>query len=550
MLRAEAVSLARGDQIVLEQVSLSLDGRDRVGVVGPNGVGKTTLLQILGGALTPDAGELVRAPATLSVGFLAQEPDARPGEELLEYLARRTGVAAASATLDERTAELAEHADSIDAYTDALDHFLALAGDGFEARAAEVCDRVGLAGVWEADRARTTTARRFAQAVGSLSGGEAARAALAAILLAKVDVLLLDEPTNNLDFAGLDLLEEFVDSFAGAVLVVSHDRAFLDRCVSRIVEIDEHSHRTHEFVGGWTAYVDARELSRSQQHDAHGKYVSERDRLRSRQHRQRQWTDRGVRRAKASNEPDKFIRHMRAERSEQQSSKVRATEKAIERLEVVDKPWEGWQLKLQLAPNARSGQVVARLDRAVVERGEPGVGFTLGPIDLEISWQDRLRLVGPNGSGKTTLLGALLGTIPLRSGERWLGPGVRIGELDQARGLFDGDEPVVRRAQTLTGLDLSETRSLLAKFDLGADHVERSGARLSPGERGRAIVAVLMAQGVNCLVLDEPTNHLDLEAIEQLEAALTSYEGSLIVVSHDRRFLESIDLTRSLELGS
>jgi ATPase subunit of ABC transporter with duplicated ATPase domains len=158
-------------------------------------------------------------------------------------------------------------------------------------------------------------------------------------------------------------------------------------------------------------------------------------------------------------------------------------------------------------------------------------------------------LVGPNGSGKTTLLGALLGTVPLRSGHRWVGPGVQIGELDQSRGLFDGDEPLVRVAQTLTGLDLSETRSLLAKFDLGADHVERTGAHLSPGERSRAIVAVLMARGVNCLVLDEPTNHLDLEAIEQLEQALTSYEGTLVVVSHDRRFLESIELTRTLDLG-
>ena len=459
-------------------------------------------------------------------------------------------MAAASAALDARTAELAEDAGAIDAYSEALERFLALGGDDFEPRAAEVGDRVGLARAWASTGSAATSAGRFSQSVASLSGGEAARAALAAILLSRVDVLLLDEPTNNLDFAGLDLLEAFVDSFAGAVLLVSHDRAFLDRCVHRIVEIDEHSHRTNEFAGGWTDYVERRSLSRRQQYVAHDKYTSERDRLRDRQRRQRQWSEQGVKNAKTSSEPDKSLRARRAERSEKQTSKIRATERAIEQLDVVDKPWEGWELRLQLAPTARSGQVVARLDQAVIRRGDGDAAFALGPIDLEISWRDRLGLVGPNGSGKTTLLGALLGTVPLASGRRWVGPGVQIGELDQSRGLFDGDVPLVRVVQQTTGLDLSETRSLLAKFDLGAEHVERTGAHLSPGERSRAIVAVLMAQGVNCLVLDEPTNHLDLEAIEQLEQALTSYEGTLIVVSHDRRFLESLELTRTLDLGA
>ena len=362
-------------------------------------------------------------------------------------------MAAASAALDVRTAELAEHADAIDDYSEALDRFLALGGDSFEARAAEVCDRVGLARVWDSrshavdDRRRGSPNRSR-----SLSGGEAARAALAAILLSKVDVLLLDEPTNNLDFAGLDLLEEFVDSFAGAVLVVSHDRAFLDRCVRRIVEIDEHSHHTNEFAGGWTDYVEAPRTAERQQYEAHGKYVSERDRLRTRQVRQRQWSERGVRRAKTSGETDKFIRHMKAERSEQQTSKVRATERAIERLEVVDKPWEGWQLKLQLAPNARSGQVVARFDRAVVERGESAGGFTLGPD------RPRDRVAGPAGLGGSQRqrqdhaarrpAGHRPVAVRARGGSD---PACRSGELDQARGLFDGDEPVVTAAQSLTG---------------------------------------------------------------------------------------------------
>lgn len=551
MLRAESVGRVLGGKVVLDRVSLTLDGRDRVGVVGPNGVGKSTLLRTLAGIDAPDAGRVVRAPTTLTVGYLPQEPDARPGEALIDYLSRRTGVAAASELLDRRTGQLADDPDALDAYTEALEAFLALGGDDFDARAAEVCDRVGLA---HADAGPgATTASRFAQPVASLSGGEAARAALAAILLSRVDVLLLDEPTNNLDFDGLDLLERFVDGFTGAVLVVSHDRAFLDRCVRRTVEIDEHTRTTTEYAGGWSAYVEARELARGQQYEAHDAFVSERDRLQARQRRQAQWSERGVKRVKTSGEPDKSLRRRRAERSEKQTSKIRATERALDRLEEVEKPWEGWELRLQLAPAARSGDVVALLEGAVIVRGdedgaEGAPPFVLGPVDLEVAWQDRLGVLGRNGSGKSTLLAALLGREPLAAGRRWLGPGVRVGELDQARGLFDGDRDVVRVVQDETGLDLSEARSLLAKFGLGADHVLRSGSELSPGERSRAIVAVLMAQGVNCLVLDEPTNHLDLEAIEQLEQALASYEGTLVVVSHDRRFLEALHLTRTVDV--
>ena len=545
MLRVAGVSRSFGGQVVLDDISLVVEARDRVGIVGPNGVGKSTLLRIVAGLESPDSGRIERAPITLTVGFLPQEPDARPGETLRDYLARRTGVASASADLDRCTEALTGEPDTLDAYTEALDRFLALGGGDFDARAAEMCATVGL----DVGSSRSTSGR-FAQPTATLSGGESARAALAAILLSRVEVLLLDEPTNNLDFAGIDLLESFVERFAGAVLTVSHDRAFLDRCVDRIIEIDERSHRARDFAGGWTSYIEARDLARRQQYDAHGRFVAERDRLKQRQRTQIQWSDTGVRRAKTSGEPDKNVRAAQVARSEKQASKVKATERRLAQLEAVDKPWEGWRLQLSLAPSARSGDVVARLDQAVIELppGEPD-GFRLGPIDLEVGWQDRLAVLGPNGSGKTTLVRALLGDLPLASGRRWLGPGVQVGQLDQGRGLFAGDVGVLATFQERTGMALSESRSLLAKFGLGADHVDRPGRNLSPGERTRALLATLMAEGVNCLVLDEPTNHLDIEAIEQLEQALGAFEGTVLLVSHDRCFLESVAVTRTLELG-
>jgi ATPase subunit of ABC transporter with duplicated ATPase domains len=467
------------------------------------------------------------------VGYLPQEPDAHAGESLRAYLARRTGVAAANRARDVATAALGEDAASNEAYSDALDHFLAVGGDDLDARAGAVLAELGL------------PEDRLDVEVGHLSGGQAARAALAAILLSRQDVLLLDEPTNDLDFAGLDRLEAFVASTPSAVVTVSHDRTFLDRTVTRILELRLPHHDAVEHAGGWSDFTASRDLARRQQQEGYDKYAAERDRLQSRQRTQREWAVTGVKNAKAKKtDNDKFLPHLKAQRSEKMAAKVKATEKAIERLEIVDKPWEPWQLQLELKPAARAGDVVARLHGAVVERGD----FRLGPLDLEVAWQDRVAILGANGSGKTTLLRALLGELELTSGQRWLGPGVEVGLLDQRRQRYGGSAPLLRSFMDATGLDRSEARSLLAKFGLGADHVDRAGADQSPGERTRAHLAELMARGVSCLVLDEPTNHLDLEAIEQLEEALVGFDGTLLLVTHDRRFLDAVHVTTTVDL--
>jgi ATPase subunit of ABC transporter with duplicated ATPase domains len=378
------------------------------------------------------------------------------------------------------------------------------------------------------------------------SGGQGARAALAAILLSRFDVLLLDEPTNDLDFAGLGQLERFLRDLDGALVVVSHDRAFLEATVDRVLELDEHSRKSTEYGGGWLGYLDAKATARRHAEEAYDQYQSQRSGLVDRARTQRQWAVQGARSAK-KNPPDndKARRGFTVNRTEKQAAKVRITEKALERLEVADKPWEGWDLHLDLAPASRSGDVVARLVDAVVERG----AFRLGPISLEVAWADRLAIVGPNGSGKTTLLRALLGELPLVAGERWMGPGVVVGELDQGRRRFLTDEPLVNAFVAASGLLAQPARSLLAKFGLAAEHVGRAASSLSPGERTRATLALLMAAGANCLVLDEPTNHLDLPAIEQLEQALDDYAGTLLLVTHDRRLLEALEISRTVELG-
>jgi ATPase subunit of ABC transporter with duplicated ATPase domains len=532
-LIARGLSRARGSSTVLDAVDVSVGPRTRLGVVGPNGVGKTTLLRLLAGLEQPDRGTIVLAPPALRVGYLPQEPE-RGEESLFAFLARRTGVAVAEAELERASAALATGGDDdalADAYSTALDAYLESGGPDLDARARTVLADLGL------------PEHLLEVSTSALSGGQAARASLAAILLSRFDVFLLDEPTNDLDFAGLRRLEQFLDDLPGGVVVVSHDRAFLERTVSRVLELDEHTRSATEFGGGWAGYLEARSTARRHAEEDYATYRSERSRLEQRARTQKEWSVQGARAAKKdTSEKDKFIRRFKVASSEQQAAKAKITERALSRLEAVEKPWEGWDLRFQLAGAPRSGDVVVRLHGALVERGT----FTLGPVDLEIGWGERVAIVGPNGSGKTTLLLALLGRLPLVAGERWLGPGVVVGEMDQARVGFSGGESLLDSFVAATGLLVPEARSLLAKFGLGAEHVTRPSESLSPGERTRAVLARFSAQGVNCLVLDEPTNHLDLPAIEQLEQALGTYDGTLLVVSHDRRLLETVELTRAI----
>jgi ATPase subunit of ABC transporter with duplicated ATPase domains len=535
VLTAKGISIDRGGRTILDDVSISVGPRRRIGVVGPNGIGKTTLLRVLAGVVVADRGTVERAPAALTVGYLAQELDAEPDEVLLDYLARRTGVAGAGSELDRLTGLLGEDPSVVDAYTEALDRYLGLGGDDFEARAAAVCAEVAL------------PADRLVRPVVDLSGGQAARARLAAVLLSRFDVLLLDEPTNDLDFDGLGLLEDFLRSAPSAMVTVSHDRAFLDRSVERILEIEEHTHRGVEYAGAWSEYVERRALRRSQARSAYEASKAERSRLTDRIRTQRSWSEEGVRAAKRRpKDNDKAQRGFRVNRTEKQASKVRTSERALARLDPLDKPWEGWELHLDLAPVSRSGDVVARLDQAEVRRGD----WRLGPIDLEVGWAERIAIMGPNGGGKSTLLAALLGHIPLDAGRRWVGPAVRFGELDQRRRRMDPNTPLTVAFMAETGVLTEEARSVLAKFGLTAEHAGRPVGQLSPGERTRAQLAALMVRQTNCLVLDEPTNHLDLPAIEQLEVALEDFAGTLLVVTHDRWLLETLRFDRTIEVGA
>jgi ATPase subunit of ABC transporter with duplicated ATPase domains len=535
-LVARDVTKAFGPHVVLDGVNVTVGPQSRIGVIAPNGTGKSTLLRILAGIDPPDSGRVQRTPPSATVGYLPQEPERRAGETVRAYLARRTGVADAEHALDVASEALrigAKGAD--DEYANALDAYLALGAADLDARIGAVIADLGL------------SAAILDVEMPALSGGQAARANLAAILLARFDVFLLDEPTNDLDFAGLERLERFLrDDLAGGAVIVSHDRAFLDRTVTSVLELDEHAHTASEYAGGWAAYLAEQATARRHAEEDYAKYLAQRETLSARSREQRQWSIQGAAKVAKSGETDKYIRHFNRNSSEHVAAKAKITDKALERLEAnaVDKPWESWDLRMEIASAPRGGTVVTQLSSVTVVRGS----FTLGPIDLEIHYGERVALLGANGSGKTTLLEVALGRLAPTAGTAHLGPGVIVGELDQARAAFAGSGALLPRFEAASGLLQNEARSLLAKFGLGADHVTRPADSLSPGERTRASLALLSARGVNCLVLDEPTNHLDLPAIEQLEQALEGFAGTVLLVTHDRALLDAVTLTRRVEL--
>lgn len=533
-LRAHNVTVARGAVVVLDRIDLAVGPGDRVGIVGPNGVGKTTLLRALAGDVQPESGAVTRHPATVSVVAVPQEPDARRGERLVDYLARRTGVAAAESRLQATTEALAGgRAGADDEYAAALESWLALGGADLAERAEAVCAGLGLA------------ADVLDGGADRLSGGESARLRLATALLVRSDILLLDEPSNDLDMAGLAQLEDFVRGFPGGIALVSHDREFCARILSRVLEIDEFTHRGTEYSGGWQAYIDERAAARARAEQAYEAYAEKREELIERARRQREWARAGAgRAANPKREQDKHIRYREVQRSQRTAGRAATTERELDRLEAVEEPRDPWELRLHLASAGRGSEVVFSLRAAIIERG----GVRLGPLDLTITAGDRVRISGPNGSGKSTLIDALTGRLPLVSGESYVGPGVVIGEMDQTRFALRGDKPLLDIFRELTGLSIEDARTLLAKFRIGAEVVLRPADSLSPGERTRAGLALFQARGSNCLILDEPTNHLDLPAIEQLESALQTYEGTLLLVTHDRRLAENVAVTREIDV--
>ncbi len=532
-LVASKISVSAADGPVLSDVSIAVANGERLGVVGPNGAGKSTLLSVLAGLRQPESGHVIRTPRDAGLALIKQELAVRTPVAVLPYITEQSGVTAAEQEFRAAADAMATtyNHGTAERYSRALARWEQVGAADFAARADTVLADVGIDDLVDSDVTR-------------LSGGEQARVQLALTLLSRASILLLDEPTNDLDLAGLALLEDKVLSRDLAVVVVSHDRAFLERVATSVLELDDHTREARVYSVPWSEYLVESKKARARAQAAYAKVEEQQARLKERMRREQEWAERGQRSASAAKarDGDKLARKKAASGSQSRVGQARREADRLATNVAIEKPWSYWELRLSLTEADRVGDVVARMRDVVWTRDK----MRLGPLNLEIHAGDRIKLLGSNGRGKTTVLRLLLGELQPDTGSIYLGPTVRLGVLDQARMLGQRpDVPALDAAVALAGVPLEDARSSLAKFGLESDDVARPLGGLSPGERTRVALAALQIRATNFLVIDEPTNHLDMPAIEQLESALNAYRGALLVVTHDRQFLDNVRFTHT-----
>jgi ATP-binding cassette subfamily F protein 3 len=522
MLTANQITKRYGDQIILSNVTLTVNPGERVGLIGPNGCGKTTLLRILAGEEPSTRGAVSLTPGDLRVGYLTQGLEPPPGVTVGDVLypgARR--LSALESDLERLGRRLADAPDDpvvVDAYHEAL--------DAIEALSAQVAPDNGAAILAGLDLEHLS----LDDPADILSGGQKTRLGLARLLIAAPQLLLLDEPTNHLDISALEWLESWLASYSGAALIVSHDRTFLDRTVTRIVALDPVTHEAASYSGNYTEYVEAVVKARDKQWAAYRDQVVEAERLKR---DMRQTMARAVRKENATK--DSTQRRYAKKVAKRAKAKEKRLERYLDSDERVEKPGLSWQMKLDFVDVTPGSREVLRLEELAV--GYDPAAPLLSGIDLWLRAGERIALLGANGIGKTTLIRTIMGEVPPLAGRVRLGHGTRPGYLSQEQDTLDLDSNALDTILGAAAMSETDARSFLHYFLFAGDDVFVPVGSLSYGERARLMLATLVAQGCNLLVLDEPINHLDVPSRERFEQAMSAYDGTVLAVVHDRYFV-------------
>jgi ATP-binding cassette subfamily F protein 3 len=540
MLQIQNLHKSYGITTVLEGVSFVVNHGEHVGLIGPNGAGKSTLLRCIVGQEQPDAGAITLAPAGMTLGYVPQSFGDMLGDRTVGAVvaAAQAEYTAAEAALN-RAAEALAGAGDMDAalasYDAALTHFDALGGYAREHRSAAVLHGLGLGEI-----ARDTPAM-------TLSGGQKTRLGLATLLLREPDLLLLDEPTNHLDVAALEWLEGFVRGYAGAVLIVSHDREFLDQTVGRILYLDPTTHTIKSYAGDYSDFAAARAAEREHQLAS---WQDQQEYVHSVEADIRAIKGRAMSIQQGPKRHRDHYGAVSAKVAKLGKARERKLARYVESDERVEKPRSHWGLKLDFGPPPPGGRAVLRVEEMSFTYGEgsglegQGSGSVPEPqtlllhnVSFEVQYSERLALVGPNGAGKTTLLRLIEGRMEPQQGVIKLGANVRLGVMAQEQETLDLEATVLQTVLAARPMSETEARTFLHFFLFGGDSVFRRVGDCSLGERSRLQLALLVLRGCNLLLLDEPLNHLDIEGREHFEAALEAFEGTVIAVSHDRAFL-------------
>ncbi len=502
-----------GAERIFEGVNFQIDEQDRIGLVGPNGAGKSTLLNIIARREEPDEGTVAIARNT-RIGYLTQVVDFIAENTLREEMLtvfseirsweqELNELALALASIDEDI-ETTLHEELLQRYSDLQARFEHADGYSYEYKVDQVLDGLGF------------THEQQVSPVMNLSGGQLTRAALGKLLLQEPDLLLMDEPTNHLDLAALEWLETYLAGWKGAMVVVAHDRYFLDKVVSRTIEMA--FGRIEEYPGNYTRYLHLREERmerRTREYEAQQAHIAH---------------------------TEEFIRRYKAG---QRSKEARGRQKLLDRLERVARPQDFPEMHFEFTPAVESGLVVISTHKlAVGYAAQPPLTTeptTLVRVaDLELLRGDCVGLIGPNGSGKTTLLRTIINELRPVEGYAQIGHNVRIGYYSQAHSGLNNERAIIDEIRQVSVLSEEGARTFLGRFLFSGDDVFKPIGALSGGERSRVALAKLTLQGSNLLILDEPTNHLDLQSRQFLEEVLSEFGGTLLFVSHDRYFIDSL----------
>lgn len=523
MLELKEVSKSFCGKVILSNISFTVDYGEKAGIIGSNGVGKSTLLKIIARQLHQDSGE-INTNTLESIGYLKQEFEI-PEESLsvTSFIKWYIGIDKLEKRLNELQEELEKNESNIEEFCAVQEKYIRLDGYNFDYKLDNILNGLGILPV----------ARN--KKIKDLSGGQKSKIILAAVLLKGADLLLLDEPTNNLDIKSIEWLEGYLKSVNMPCLIVSHDRRFLNAVTTKTLEINFFDRTLSSYPGNYAQYREFKEAKEKRQLELYEAQQEKKKELQDSIRQKKDWASKGRKQGVKDN--DKYTRGYERDRSSGLASKARKIEKQIEKLDKIERPRVKKKLKININFSKIKGSTMIYAKELIC--GYPN-GFKTSPITFDVKFGEKVIIVGENGSGKSTFIKTLFSNLEKISGTMDIGTGLNIGYISQDTKIDtdqDLEQFIIESIDEEKLEDKSKVYTTLAQFNFTYEERQKKYAMLSPGERTRARLVIFSLLDINVLVFDEPTNHLDIEALEALEEVISSFDGTVIAISHDREFI-------------